>query len=85
VNKVKEKKVGKVTHYYSNLSVAAVELMGGMAVGDTIVIRGATTELEQEVDSMQIERQHIKKAGAGQIIGVRVREKVRDGDLVYKK
>ncbi len=79
------KEVGKVTHYFSKASVAAIELSAPLAKGDTVIIRGATTELEQEVDSMQLDQQSIERAEAGQAVGVKVKDKVRKGDVVYKK
>lgn len=82
---MEEKEVGRVTHFFSKPSVAAVDLSASLAVGDTIIIRGATTELEQELESMQIEHQDINEAEGGQAVAVRVKEKVRPGDVVYKK
>jgi len=82
---MEEQEVGKVTHFFSKVSVAAVDLTSSLAVGDTILIRGATTELEQTVESMQIERQDIQQAGAGEKVGIKVKDKVRPGDVVYKK
>lgn len=79
------REVGVVTHYFGKASVAAIELTAPVAMGDIIIFKGATTGFEQEIDSMQCEHQDISKAKAGQAIGVKVREKVRNGDLVYKK
>jgi putative protease len=64
--------------------VAIIELSDGLAVGDRIKIKGATSDLEQDVDSMQIEREQIKEAKKGDAIGLKVAEKVREGDEVYK-
>ena len=77
--------VGKVTHFFGKASVAAIGLTAPVSVGDTIVISGATTEFEQVISSMQIDRQDIEKAEAGQEIGVKVKDKARVGDMVYKK
>ena len=82
---VEEQEVGKVTHYFGKVSVAGIELKAPLALGDTIVIRWATTEFEQEIDSMQIEQQQVEKAEAGEAIGIKVKEKARKGDVVYKK
>lgn len=82
---MEEKQVGRVTHYFNRVSVAAIELTSPVAIGDTIVIRGATTELEQPIGSMQFEKQDIEKAEAGQAVGIKVKEKTRRGDVVYKK
>jgi len=76
--------VGKVTHFYSKISVAVVQLTAPLSVGDTILIKGDTTNLEQTVDSMQIEHENIQKAEAGKAIGLKVKDRVRPGDTVYK-
>jgi len=76
--------VGRVTHFYPRISVAIVELKAPLNVGDKILIRGATTKFEQTVESMQIEHRNIEKAEAGQIIGLKVKERVRENDKVYR-
>ena len=77
--------VGHVSHFFTKISVAVVEVSGTLAVGDTILVKGPTTDFEQVVGSMQIEHQNIEKAEAGQSVGLRVEQKVREGDIVYKK
>jgi putative protease len=77
--------VGHVTHFFTKISVAVVELSAPLAVGDTILVKGPTTDFEQVVESMQIEHENIEKAGAGQSIGLKVEQRVREGDIVYKK
>ncbi len=79
-----KKLVGKVSHYFTNIGVAVIKLEAPMAVGDMISIEGATTNFQQEVDSMQIEHKDVKKAKKGESIGMKVKERVRDGDNVYK-
>lgn len=81
---MEEKQIGKITHYYTNIGVAVVELTDELNVGDTIHIKGATSDFTQKVDSMQIEHDKIEKAEAGQAIGMKVKEHVRSGDLVFK-
>ena len=77
--------IGMVFHYYSKAGVAAIQLSAGeLAVGDTIMIEGPTTNLTMEVGSMQIERQSFRKATAGQNVGIKVPERARQGDSVYK-
>jgi translation elongation factor EF-1alpha len=78
-------KVGRVTHFFSKISVAVIELTAPLAVGDRIVFKGPSTDSEQTVDSMQIEHANVQKAEAGQSIGLKVAERVRETDLVYKK
>lgn len=79
-----EEMIGKVTHYYNRLGVAAVELTGELKLGDTIRILGHSTEFEQVVQSMQLEHEDIAVAQAGQLIGLEVADRVRQGDRVYK-
>jgi putative protease len=78
------KEVGKVTHYFTRISVAVVELSDELSVGDKILIQGATTNFEQTVESMQIEHKNVEKAGAGQSVGLKVEQRVREGDRIYK-
>jgi len=80
----KLKEVGRVTHYFTRISVAVVELSDKLSVGDKILIQGATTNFEQTVQSMQIEHKNITTAEAGQSIGLKVEQRVREGDKVYK-
>jgi len=76
--------VGRVTHFYPKISVAIVELKASLNIGDKILIKGATTNFEQTVESMQIEHKNIERAEAGQIIGLKVKERVRENDKVYR-
>ena len=78
-----EKLVGRVTHYYKRIGVAIVEVTGRLKVGDTIHVKGSTTDFEQTVDSMEIEHEPIEVAQAGQVIGLKIAGKVRDNDGVY--
>ncbi len=75
--------IGKVANYFSRLNVAAFELTESLKVGDTISIEGATTNFEQTVESMQIQNESIEEASAGDQIGIKVEDKVREGDRVY--
>ena len=78
-------KVGNITHFFSKISVAVVELTAPLAVGDRILVKGPSTDFEQVVDSMQIEHKNIPKAEAGQSIGMKMAEHVKERDVVYKK
>ena len=78
------KEIGKVTHYYTELGVAVVELSDTLKTGDKIRIKGATSDFEQTVESMQIEHKKIEEAKAGKSIGMKVKEHVREHDVVYK-
>jgi phage terminase small subunit len=77
--------VGRITHFFSKIGVAVIELSKPLKVGDTIAVKGPTTDFEQLVDSMQIEHEDVQKAEAGQSIGLKVAQRVRETDLVYKK
>lgn len=79
-----KKEVGKIGHYYSKINVAVVELTGGLKVGDEISIEGTVTNFKQKVESMQIEHKEVKSAKKGQSIGLKVIERVREGDTVFK-
>ena len=81
---VEKKLVGKVSHYYTKIGVAVVELEDSLKIGDKISIEGTTTNFEQIVDSMQIEHQPVEEAKAGDSIGLKVIDRVREGDQVYK-
>jgi len=76
--------VGKVAHFFTKISVAVVELKAPVKVGDKLVIRGPTTDIEQIVESMEIEHKKVTKAEAGQSIGLKVKDRVRENDTVYK-
>jgi putative protease len=77
-------KVGEVSHFFTKINVAIVELTAPLKVGDRIAVRGMTTNFEQAVDSMQIEHEAVKAAKKGDSIGLKVDKRVRQGDIVYK-
>jgi len=80
-----EEEIGKVTHYFSKIGVAAIEITSGtLAVGDTIHIKGHTSDFTQTVDSMQIDNESVEEAGVGQNVGLKVPEHAREHDVVYK-
>ncbi len=76
--------VGEVTHYFANISVAVVKLSDSVKEGDMLLFEGATTSFEQKAESMQIEHKEIKEAGKGDAIGMKVKERVREGDMVFR-
>ena len=78
------REVGRVSHFFRKISVAVIELKDTVSVGDRILIKGPTTNLEQTVESMEIEHESVQRAGAGQSIGLRVNDRVRENDIVYK-
>lgn len=78
------KQVGTITHYFTNIRVAVIELSDTLKIGDRITVKGMTTDFEQTVDSMQIERVDVKEATKGDSIGLKSKDRVRPGDIVYK-
>lgn len=82
---VEKKLVGEVTHYFQKIGVAVVSLSDELCKGDRISVEGATTSFEQTVESMEIEKKKVERASAGQSIGLKVKERVRPGDKVFKE
>jgi len=82
---MEEKKIGFISNYFSKISVAAVEITDGtVSVGDTLHFLGHTTDFESRVHSMQIEHKSVTEAKKGDSVGIKVSEKVREKDKVYK-
>lgn len=85
MNNQKNEKIGDITHYFSELSVAIIKLSKPVEVGDEIrVIGGEDTDFTQQIEGMEIDHEKIEKANPGQQVGVKVKEKVREGYEVYK-
>lgn len=81
---MKEKAVGKVSDFFAHVVVAGIDMTGSLKIGDKIHIKGHTTDIEMDVASMQIDNENVKKAKKGDSVGIKVPEKVRPGDTVYK-
>ncbi len=79
-----EEVIGKVSDFFAQPVVAGIELTASLKLGDKIHIKGHTTDLEMTIASMQINNVDVKEAKAGDSIGVKVSERVRSGDTVYK-
>ena len=80
-----EIEIGKVTHYFSKVGVAAIQITQDvLRVGDTVHVKGHTSDFTQPIDSMQIDNKSVPEAAPGQSIGVRVKDHAREHDLVYK-
>lgn len=77
-------RIGKISHFYGKIAVAVVDLEDTLNVGDKISIEGDETNVTQTVDSMQIEHNNVNSAKAGQSIGLKVSDRVRENDVVYK-
>lgn len=79
-----EEEVGKVTDFFARPVVAGIELSAPLKIGDRIHIKGHTTDMELNVASMQIDNVNVQQAQPGDLIGVKVNDRVRRGDAVYK-
>jgi len=76
--------IGRVTDFFARPVVAGIELSGTLRIGDKIHIKGGTTDMELTVESMQIERVNITEGKPGDLVGIKVLDRVRRGDKVYK-
>jgi len=82
---MEEKRVGEVIKFFGKIGVAAIRVSeGSLKVGDNIRLVGHTTDFTQGVDSMQVENKSVQEAGPGADIGIKVKERVREHDIVYK-
>jgi putative protease len=79
-----EEKIGTIIKFFSKISVAAIKLDATLSVGDTIHIQGHTTDFTQRIESMQIENENVDSAGPGADVGIKVQDRVREHDTVYK-
>ncbi len=82
-NNQKPKPIGAVTHYYGKIGVAIVKFNQAFSRGGRLRFLGATTDFEEPVDSMEYDHKSIEKAKKGQEVGIKVSQKVREGDEVY--
>ncbi len=81
-----EEKIGIVEHFFTHVSVAAIKITDGeLKVGDTIHIVGATTDFKQKIDSIEIDRNPVESVKVGDDVGIKVKERVREHDVVYKQ
>ena len=84
-NGMREEKVGEVTHYFTRIEVATAKVTDGqIKVGDTVHIKGHTSDFQQEIGSMQIEHKSVEVANPGDEVAIKVKEHAREGDIVYK-
>jgi len=81
---MEKKEIGKITHYFGKIGVATIRLSDTIKAGDNISIEGAHTNFEQVVESIQVDKNNIPEAGAGQEVGTKVKDRVREGDTVFK-
>ena len=78
-----EKEIGKIAHYYGHLNVGIIQLSDALKLGDKIHVKGHTSDFSQDISSMQIEHATVSEAKAGDFVGIKVAEKVKDGYQVY--
>lgn len=81
---MREELVGTVTHYFGRLQVGVVRLTGSITLGDLLCFRGRQTDFEQRVTSMEIEHTPVETAPAGADLAIKVDQRVREGDKVYR-
>jgi len=79
-----EVEIGRVSDFFAHPVVAGIELTGTLKVGNNIRIQGHTTDLEMNIESMQIEHESVTEAKAGDSVGIKVPDRVRHGDKVYR-
>jgi translation elongation factor EF-1alpha len=81
---MEEKEIGVISHYYGHINVGIIELSDVLKVGDNIHIKGHTSDFTQSVDSMQIEHNIVQEAKAGDLVGIKVSQKVHPRDKIFK-
>ena len=79
-----EEQIGRVTHYFNKIGVMAIELTGDLKIGDTIHVKGHTSDWTEDIVSMQVEHDPVEKAGPGDSIGIKVDGHAHEHDVVYK-
>jgi hypothetical protein len=77
--------IGHIVHFFTKINVAVLDLTLPLSVGDRVLFKGPSTDFEQIVESMQIDRTVIQRAEGGQSIGLKVQQPVKEKDVVYKK
>ncbi|MFC2032662.1 translation elongation factor-like protein [Chloroflexota bacterium] len=79
-----EEEIGTVSEFFARPVVAGIEMIGTLKVGDTIHIKGHTTDMELAIESMQIDNASVDQAKPGDAVGIKVTDRVRRGDIIYK-
>lgn len=81
---MKEEQIGQITHFFPHIPAGVIKLEGELAVGETVHIKGHTTDFEQKIESMQIDNNPVEKGASGDEIAIKLKERVRINDIVYK-
>ncbi|MFC1595208.1 hypothetical protein ACFL3E_02155 [Patescibacteria group bacterium] len=79
-----EKEIGKIIHYYDKAGVGVLELSDSLAAGDAIKIKKGEQEFEQTVESMQVDHENVETAKSGDVVGLKLNGKTKEGAIVYK-
>ena len=77
--------IGTVTHFFSKISVAIIDLTAPLSVGDRILVKGPSTDFEMTIDSMQVEHKSTQRVEGGQSVGLKLAQPAKERDVVYKK
>ncbi len=80
-----EEQIGKIIHYYDKIGVGVVRLEAGLQAGDTIQVKGKVSDFEQTAESLQVEHESVAKAKKGDEVAIKLNEKAKEGDVVYRK
>ena len=78
-----EKPIGEVTHYFGKIGVAVVKALAPLKVGDQVKLKGATTDFTQAIESMELDHANVEEAKKGQEVGMKIKERVREGDQLF--
>ncbi len=85
-NKVKEPKpIGEVTHYFAAIGVAIIKFSKEVPAGSTVRFKGATTDFSEKITEMQYDHKAVESAKKGKEVGVKVKDRVREGDQVFEE
>jgi len=79
-----EKEIGEITHFFTNINVGIIKLSATLKVGESIHVKGHTTDLTQTVDELQLDHKSIEEGKTGDEVGLKTSEHVREGDKVYR-
>lgn len=83
-NQLNKKPIGVVTHYYGKIGVAIIKFNRGVKRGEEVHFKGATTDFQQKIDSIQFDHKDLEAAPKGKEVGIKVKEKIRGGDEVFE-
>ena len=80
-----EKEIGRITHYFTKVNVGILEMTKGeLSIGDTIHVKGHSTDFYQNIESMQVDHSPVESVKPGDFVGLKVDHTVREKDLVFK-